>query len=132
MSAGLPLSAALWNSLPPKARALILALGAEAAELRAKGQALQLQVQELQERLNLNSTNSSQPPSTDSPAVKRRVWVRGVSLPTDPASNRAFRVTSHAGATGGRFVGMEPAGTCTLIARMPPPNEPSQRQQGSG
>jgi transposase len=65
MSAGPPLPADLWDSLPPEARALILALRAEVAQLRAK-------VQELQDRLNQNSTNSSRPPSTDPPAVKRR------------------------------------------------------------
>jgi transposase len=72
MSAGPPLPADLWDSLPPQARALILGLQAEAAELRAKVQALQQQVHDLQERLNQNSTNSSRPSSTDPPAVKRR------------------------------------------------------------
>jgi transposase len=72
MSIGPLLPADLWDSLPPEARALILALRAEAAELRAQVQTLQQQVQELQERLNQNSTNSSRPPSTDRHAVKRR------------------------------------------------------------
>ena len=40
--------------------------------MRARVQALQCRVQELQELLNQNSTNSSRPPSTDSPVVKRR------------------------------------------------------------
>jgi transposase len=62
----------LWDSLPAEARALILALRAETAELRAKVQTLQQQVRALQERLNQNSSNSSRPPSTDPPAVKRR------------------------------------------------------------
>src|SRR5262245_56061527 len=65
MSAGPPLSADLWDSLPSEARALILAL-------RAEVQALQEQVRHLQDRLNQNSSNSSRPPSTDPPAVKRR------------------------------------------------------------
>jgi len=72
MSAGLPLPADLWDCLPPEARALIQALREEAAKLRAKVRALQQQVHELQERLNQNSTNSSRPPSTDPPSVKRR------------------------------------------------------------
>jgi transposase len=72
MSVAPLLPADLWNNLPPEARALILALRAEAAELQAKVGALQQQVHELQERLNQNSTNSSRPPSTDPPAVKRR------------------------------------------------------------
>ena len=65
MSAGPPLPVDLWDSLSPEARALILRLQAEAAELRAKVRALQQQVHDLQERLNQNSTNSSRPPSTD-------------------------------------------------------------------
>src|SRR3954452_14345192 len=65
MSAGPPLPAKLWDSLPPEARDLISAL-------RAEVEALQEQVRQLQERLNQNSTNSSKPPSTDPPAVNRR------------------------------------------------------------
>jgi transposase len=72
MSAGPPLPAEVWDSLPPEARALILALQAEAAELRAKVQEPQRQVQDLHQRLNQNSSNSSRPPSTDPPSVKRR------------------------------------------------------------
>src|SRR6516162_11772742 len=73
MSAGPLLSVDLWDNLPPEARALILALRAEAAELRAKVQALDLLLQELRCRLDQNSTNSSRPPSADPPsAVKRR------------------------------------------------------------
>src|SRR5215472_5259414 len=72
MSAGPPLPADLWDSLPPEARALILAQRAEVAELQARVQALQQQVQELNDRVKQNSTNSSRPPSTDPPAVKRR------------------------------------------------------------
>jgi transposase len=72
MSAGPPLPVDLWDSLSPEARALILTLQAEAAELRAKVRALRQQVHDLQEPLNQNSTNSSRPPSTDLSSVKRR------------------------------------------------------------
>src|SRR6516165_153579 len=72
MSAGPPLPVDLWDSLSPEARALILTLQAEAAELRAKVRAPQQQVHDLQERLNQNSTSSSRPPSTDLSTVKRR------------------------------------------------------------
>jgi len=72
MIAGPPLPADLWDSLPPEARALILALRAEVAELHAKVQALQVQTQELRDRLHQDSTNSSQPHSTDPPTVKPR------------------------------------------------------------
>src|SRR4051794_32309353 len=72
MSAGPPVPAELWDRLPPEARALILALRAETAELRAKVRALQQQLQDLQGRLSKNSTNPPRPPSTDPPAIKRR------------------------------------------------------------
>src|SRR5262249_49450878 len=72
MSTGPLLPANLWDSLPPEACALILALRAEVAELRAEVRTLRQQVHDQQERLNQNSTNSSRPPSTDPPNVKRR------------------------------------------------------------
>src|SRR5262245_59598290 len=72
MSAVPPLPAEIWDKLPPEARTLILALRAEAAELRARVLGLQQQVRELQGCLNQNSTNSSRPPPADPPAVKRR------------------------------------------------------------
>jgi transposase len=81
MSASPPLLAELWESLPPEARALILALRAEVAELWARVRAQQEQIQELQERLNQNSINSSRPPSSDPPTVKRR--------PPRPSSGRS-------------------------------------------
>ena len=80
MSTGPPLPADLWDRLPPEARALILALRAEVADLRAQVHEQQELIQGLQERLNQNSTNSSRPPSTDPPAVKRR--------PPRPATGR--------------------------------------------
>ena len=66
------LPASLWEALPVEAQALILALRAEVDTLRNKVHELQQQVQELQSQLNQNSTNSSRPPSTDSPTIKRR------------------------------------------------------------
>jgi transposase len=81
MDAGPPLPAELWDRLPPEARGLILALRAEVAELQDKVRQQQRQIEGLLERLNQNSTNSSRPPSTDPPAVKRR--------PPRPASGRS-------------------------------------------
>ena len=72
MNTGLPLPVELWDRLPPEARALILALRAEVAQLRAQVREQQELIQGLQERLNRNSTNSARPPSSDSPTVKRR------------------------------------------------------------
>ena len=72
MSTELPLPADLWDSLPPEARALILALRAEVDTLQGKARELQQQIENLQHQLNQNSTNSCRPPSTDPPTVKRR------------------------------------------------------------
>src|SRR5262249_1413655 len=72
MSTGPPLPADLWGRLPPEARALVLALRAEVAELRATVREQQDLIRGLQERLNQNSTNSSRPPSPAPPTVKRR------------------------------------------------------------
>src|SRR5262249_3672552 len=72
-----PIPAELWDQIPPAAQAAILAL-VEQYEQRL--QALQRKVDQLTERLNQNSTNSSRPPSTDPPHVKRR--------PPKPSSGR--------------------------------------------
>jgi transposase len=60
MSPHPPISESLWNTVPPEAQ----------AALRVAFVALERRIAELEARLNLNSTNSSKPPSTDPPAVK--------------------------------------------------------------
>jgi transposase len=72
-----PISVALWNQIPPAAQAAILAL-VQRYEQRLR--ALQQQADELRQRLYQNSTNSSRPPSSDPPHVKRR--------PPKPSSGR--------------------------------------------
>src|SRR5947208_10305882 len=64
-----PIPAELWSQIPPAAQTAILAL-VEQYEQRL--QALQRKVDQLTERLSQNSTNSSRPPSSDPPHVKRR------------------------------------------------------------
>jgi transposase len=54
----------LWNSATPELQALI-------ATLVEQNDVLQRRVADLEARLGLNSTNSSRPPSTDPPGVKR-------------------------------------------------------------
>ncbi len=63
--------------MPPAAQAAILAL---LQQYEQRLQALQRKVDQLTERLNQNSTNSSRPPSSDPPHVKRR--------PPKPSSGR--------------------------------------------
>src|SRR5262249_10685137 len=60
MSSHPPISESLWNTVPPDAQAALLDAFAS----------LEKRIAELEARLNLNSTNSSKPPSTDPPAVK--------------------------------------------------------------
>jgi transposase len=64
-----PIPADLCSEIADAAQAAILAL-VQQDEQRL--QALQRQVEELQCRLNQNSTNSSRPPSSDPPHVNRR------------------------------------------------------------
>src|SRR3954469_23002108 len=72
-----PIPGELWDPIPPAAQAAILAL---VQQYEQRLQALQEQVDRLTERLNQNSTNSSRPPSSDPPHVKRR--------PPQPSSGR--------------------------------------------
>jgi transposase len=60
MSPHAPIPESLWNSVPPEAQAALLTVIAN----------LEKRIAELEARLNLNSTNSSKPPSSDPPAVK--------------------------------------------------------------
>lgn len=72
-----PIPAELWDQIPPAAQAAILTL---VQQYEQRLQALQQQVDDLRQRLNRNSTNSSRPPSSDPPHVKRR--------PPKPSSGR--------------------------------------------
>jgi transposase len=64
-----PLPQELWDRIPPESQAAIW-LVIDGYERRIA--ALETVVAELQERLNQNSQNSSRPPSTDGPHVKRK------------------------------------------------------------
>src|SRR3954447_22615540 len=65
-----PLPPTLWDTLSPEAQAAVAAVV----------QSLEQRIAELEERVNKNSTNSSKPPSSDPPSVKRR--------PPTPASGK--------------------------------------------
>src|SRR4051794_8879246 len=69
MSSVPPIPVELWDQIPPAAQAVTLAL---VKQYEQRLQALQQQVEDLRQRLNQNSTNSSRPPSSDPPHVKRR------------------------------------------------------------
>src|SRR3954452_12916365 len=57
-----PLPQPIWDQLPPEAQAAVSVLV----------QSFERRIADLEERLNKNSTNSSKPPSSDPPSVKRR------------------------------------------------------------
>jgi transposase len=63
-----PIPAELWDQVPPAAQAAILVL---VQQYEQRLHDLQQQVNDLHQRLNQNSTNSSRPPSSDPPHVKR-------------------------------------------------------------
>src|SRR5437867_3985849 len=63
-----PISAELWDQIPAPAQAAILAV-VQSYEQRLV--ALQRRLTDLEHRLGQNSTNSSRPPSSDPPTVKR-------------------------------------------------------------
>src|SRR3954466_13875304 len=65
-----PLPQIIWDTLSPEAQTAVSGLV----------QAFEVRIADLEERLNKNSTNSSRPPSTDPPSLKRR--------PPAPASGK--------------------------------------------
>jgi transposase len=62
MAATPPIPGPLWDRIPPDVQ----------AALAAAFDRLERRITELEQRLGRNSTNSSRPPSSDSPSVKRR------------------------------------------------------------
>jgi transposase len=81
-----PIPAELWNQIPLAAQAAILAL---VQRYEQRLQELHKQVAELQQRLNQNSTNSSKPPSSDPPTLKR-------APPKPTSTNKASGQHGHA------------------------------------
>jgi transposase len=73
-----PITRELWDLIPPAPQAAVLAV---LHQSRQRITALEARVRELEQQLGQNSTNSSKPPSSDGPQVKRR--------PPQPPSGRA-------------------------------------------
>ena len=86
MSPKSPIPADLWDLIPPTAQAAVVAL-VQAYEQRLA--ALQHRLEDLEQRLGQNSTNSSRPPSSDPPAVKR-------APPKPPSGRRSGGQPGHA------------------------------------
>ncbi|HEV3259346.1 MAG TPA: IS66 family transposase [Gemmataceae bacterium] len=81
-----PIPADLWDQVPPTAQTAVLAL-VQTYEIRLA--ALQQRIEDLEQRLGQNSTNSSRPPSADPPTVKR-------APPRPPSGRRSGGQPGHA------------------------------------
>src|SRR4028119_161967 len=90
MSNPLPIPDELWNSVPPVAQAVIAPMFAELPQRLAD---LESQVRDLRARLQLNSTNSSKPPSSDPIGIKRKPPTpsRGRKRGGQPGHRKAHR-----------------------------------------
>lgn len=69
MTNPLPISDDLWAKVPPDAQ---VAIAAAFLAMQQRLCELEDRVRDLEARLKLNSTNSSKPPSTDPPGIKRK------------------------------------------------------------
>jgi transposase len=129
-----PIPAELWNSIRPEAQAAILAM---VAMYEARITQLEARVKELEARLNLNSSNSSQPPSSDGPHVKpapprKPSGKRKGGQPGHPKHSRPLLppdqiVELQADACGGcgaPLSGDDPAPLIHQVIEIPPPPKP--------
>jgi transposase len=129
-----PLPQELWDRIPPESQAAIW-LVIDGYERRIA--ALETVVAELQERLKQNSQNSSRPPSTDGPHVKRKppkapsgrkqgaqpghpVPQRAL-VPLEQVSEVMVGKPTHCRRCGRPFVGSDPAPWRQQVMEVPPP-----------
>src|SRR4051812_31801757 len=90
-----PLASDLWATIPvpdqPSLLEQVATLRLENAALRAENAVLQARIHELEARLGQNSSNSSRPPSSDSPQARRK-------RPVDPSGRKRGGQPGHRGA----------------------------------
>ncbi len=81
---------AIWDTLTPEAQACFAAVIGR----------LEQRIADLEARPNQNSTNSSRPPSTDPPGLKRKVepafWTLVKAAGVEPTNTTAERAPRHA------------------------------------
>ena len=91
MSPQLPIPEPLWNTVPADAQAALLAAW---KSMQGSDRRVGAVVRDLQARLQLNSTNSSKPPSSDPIGLKRKppeLPRPGESAGGQPGHRKAFR-----------------------------------------
>jgi transposase len=136
-----PLPRELWDQIPPPVQAaLVLVMeGYERriASLEAEGRALKGEVQELRAQLGQSSQNSSRPPSSDGPHVKRKpprppsgrnrgaqpghpVHKRAL-LPLEEVDEVVVRKPTHCRRCGGALSGTDAAPWRHQVIEVPPP-----------
>ena len=114
MSPNPPIPESLWNTVPPDAQAALMAVF---ESLRCRIAELDQRVADLEARLQLNSTNSSKPPSSDPIGLKRK--------PPTPPTGRA----------AGTCQGSTPPGApgeAALLHRLPTRYLPALRPSPAG
>src|SRR5262249_6456580 len=136
-----PLPRELWDQIPPPVQAALLLVveGYERriASLEAEGKALKCEVQELRAQLGQSSQNSSRPPSSDGPHVKRKppraasgrkrggqpghpVHQRAL-LPVEAVDEVVVRKPPHCRRCGGALSGTDAEPRRHQVIEVPPP-----------
>ena len=136
MSDPLPLSKDVWDRTPPEAQALIVSLIHQVQILSRRLDELEATNRKLMERLGMNSRNSSKPPSSDRPDVKRAPpkqrsgKKRGGQpghhretrplVPSHKVRNRIELRPTNCRACGGELSGDDPEPLRHQVAEIPP------------
>jgi transposase len=135
-----PIPPELWEQIPPHVRTVVEVIidvqAQRIATLETQVVSLRQQLRVLRERLSQNSQNSSKPPSSDGPHVKRRppkalsgrkpggqpghpVHCRTL-LPLEPVSEVIACVPTHCRRCGQRVQGVDPEPLRHQVVEVPP------------
>lgn len=134
--AGLPFSKDVLDRTPPEVLEFVVALCKRLEKMEAELRKAEAKIKELEHRLNLNSSNSSKPPSTDPPDQKQtkeksKSGRRRGGQPGHPRNERPLvppeklketvdckpDTCSHC---GGPLTGEDPHPECHQVAELPP------------
>jgi len=136
-----PIHQELWNTIPPAAQAAVASVVTQLkATIVARDgliASLHARIADLEARLNLNSTNSSKPPSSDPPYLKpapprKPSGKRKGGQPGHPKRTRPHLPPDHVvdlkadtcGGCGTTLSGADPAPLIHQVIEIPPPPKP--------